>query len=71
MKIVDYPTCKFCEKDETAEHIKYECEAYSGLKFMVTGKLTCTLADFANRATIDIIKFHHASNVDSIKWINI
>ena len=57
MKIVDEPTCKFCEKDETAEHIMCECEAYSRLRFMFIGKLTCTLEDFANIATEDFIKF--------------
>ena len=55
---------QFCEKDETTEHIMCECEAYSRLRFMFTGKLTCTLEYFTNIATEDFIKFfkkNHAS----------
>ena len=32
-------------------------EAYSRLRFMFTGKLTCNLENFANIATEEFIKF--------------
>ena len=48
MKLVTSPTCKFCDKEETAEHIMCQCDAYALIRLRTLGKPWCELKDYAN-----------------------
>ena len=48
MKVVTSPTCKFCENEETAEHIMCECDAFVPLRLQTFGTAFCQLTDYAN-----------------------
>jgi len=48
MKLSTDTSCRFCEKEETAEHIMCNCEAFSRTRLRCTGKSECTLEDYAN-----------------------
>ena len=57
MRITTDPKCKYCEKEESAEHIMCECEAYTRLRQEYTGKPTCKVEDFANLDEEKFIRF--------------
>ena len=48
MKVITSPNCKFCDEEETAEHIMCECDAYALLRLKLCGKVFCQLTDYAN-----------------------
>jgi len=46
MKVINTASCKYCEKDETAEHIMCECDAYAALRQLTIGQAYCSLQDY-------------------------
>ena len=46
MKIRSESQCKFCDEDETAEHVMCKCEAYAMIRHKYFQKSECDLEDF-------------------------
>ena len=46
MQITDESKCKFCDEDETAEHVMCKCEAYEIIRYKYFQKPMCELQDF-------------------------
>jgi len=64
MKLVTSPECKFCNREETAEHIMCECDAYCRIRLREIGKPYCSLEDFSS---IDLEKFRRFCKAATIK----
>ena len=48
MRLAEDSKCKFCDEDETAEHVMCKCEAYAIIRHKYFGKPECDLLDFRN-----------------------
>ena len=46
IKILNESKCKFCDKDETAEHVMCKCEAYASIRQKYFKKPECNLQEF-------------------------
>ena len=46
MRLAEDSKCKFCEDDETTEHVMFKCEAYALIRHKYFAKLKCDLQDF-------------------------
>ena len=47
MQILDESKCKFCDEDETAEHVMCKCDAYAIIRHKYFQKSECVLQDFS------------------------
>ena len=47
MNIVTDSKCKYCEIDETAKHIMFDCDAYAVLRQNIVGKMYFELKDYS------------------------
>ena len=47
MQIIDESKCKFCDEDETAEHVMCKSDAYAIIRHKYFQKSECTLQDFS------------------------
>jgi hypothetical protein len=58
MGLTDSPTCKRClEKEESATHILYDCEAIAYLKFRHLGRYFMEPSDYQDAPMSNILHF--------------
>ena len=67
MRLADESKCKFCDEDETAEHVMCKCEAYATIRNKYFNKPECELQEFHTLELDDFVKY--CKEISRRMWI--